>query len=147
MLIYMAGLVPQQFISKGLTKQPALAPVAKRVLAENRIHLFRLPHQKKQPKAQTSASQSEGIPAPRGGTPPPATGQGGDANCSSPGNNERLILVFLCKLAALLKGSRERQASARYRAQFGEGGAPFPAGAPFICVSPAIFHLRQERSG
>lgn len=38
----MAGLVPKQFIAEGLTKQTALAPVAKRVLAENRIHLFGL---------------------------------------------------------------------------------------------------------
>lgn len=46
----MAGIIPKQFVSEGLMKQTALAPVAKRVLVENRIHLFRLQHQKKAAK-------------------------------------------------------------------------------------------------
>lgn len=145
----MAGLVPKQFISEGLTKQTALAPVAKRVLAENRIHLFRL---QLETSSQGLRAQHHKAPAqlPRGGTAPPAPGRGSDAGCSSHGNNERLILVFLCKLAALLKGSRKRrQASARCCAQFREGeeGPPFPAGVPFIRISPAVLHLRQEHSG
>lgn len=46
--IYRAGLVPAQFVSEAVTKRTALDPAAKRVLVENRNHLFRLQRQKQQ---------------------------------------------------------------------------------------------------
>lgn len=104
----MAGLTPEQFVPKGLSKQAALAPVAMHVSVGSRIHQLRLQDHTEQEKAKTRASQSKQHPRR---SPSAArwhsssgTGQGG----SSPGNEKRLILVFLCKLAALFKGSRKR---------------------------------------